>query len=193
MRGALGVVVREAEEYRVTVRADDNVIDHIRVEQIGDRLVVAMDEKRLYRKATMEAEIHLPVLTAVRASGASRVVLDGIASNTDLEIELSGVSGLDGAVSAGDVRARLSGSSRIVLSGRAVNLHLRSSGSIRVDMGRFEVLNADIAAGQASRVVVNVSDRLIASASGASTVEYLGDPESVEPTTTGAAKIGRRF
>lgn len=193
VRGAFGVVVRQSDRHRVGIQADDNVIEYIRVEQIGDRLLVAMDETRSYRNATMEAQIEMPLLTAVSVSGASRVVLEGFASERDLDIDLSGVSGLDGTISAGGVDMSLSGASRINLTGEAGDLRLRSSGSIRVDLSGFAVVNADIEASGASRIVVNASGKLTASASGASTVEYLGQPESVEPTTSGAAKIEPRL
>jgi hypothetical protein len=188
--GAFGVVVRQAENFRVAVRADDNVIEFVRCELVGDRLVIGMDGDRSYRDATMAAEIALPVLSALEVSGASRVVLEGFESVDDLAIELSGVSAVDGDVRVGALNASLSGSSRIMLSGGAERVRLRSSGSIRVDLSEFSVVNADIDVSGSSRVVVDVSGALVAKASGASTIRYLEEPESVERETSGAGRIG---
>ncbi len=72
---AFRVDIVQGDSYRVMVRIDDNLEQHLRVEKRGDTLIIGLKPLRGYnlRRATMEAEVRMPDLTGIEVSGASDV------------------------------------------------------------------------------------------------------------------------
>jgi hypothetical protein len=96
---AFRVELVQSSSYKVVVRVDENLQQHLRIEKRGETLVIGLKPYRSYnlRNATMEAEVHLPDLRGIEASGASDVRISGFSSARDFDVDLSGASYLDGS------------------------------------------------------------------------------------------------
>jgi hypothetical protein len=124
----------------------------------------------IVRNATMEAEVAMPELSGVEASGVSDVIATGFESDRDF-------------------RVRLSGASSAVLSGSAGEVTVDASGSSDADLAEFSVGDARVDASGSSTVTVNVSGRLDVDASGSSDVFYLGSPILRNIDTSGSSSV----
>ena len=169
---AFNVDITQGESYSVVVRVDDNLIEHLEVVKQGSTLKIGLKPLQNYtvRNATMEAEVTMPELSGVEASGASDVTATGFESDRDF-------------------RVRLSGASSAVLMGSAGEVTVDASGSSDADLAGFPVGDAKIDASGSSTVVVNVSGRLDVDASGSSDVFYLGDPTLGSIDTSGSSSV----
>ena len=98
----------------------------------------------------------------------------------------------DGQIDAGDLRADVSGASRLELSGQGQDGRINVSGASQANLADFAMQNVDVEASGASRAEVNVSGRLDAQASGASTVGYTGNPTMGRIETSGASNVRER-
>jgi hypothetical protein len=188
--GAFTVNISQGDEYSVVVTANENVVDYLRVEQNGDTLTLGTDRLWNFSNVTLEAEITMPELHGVNLSGASEGEITGFSSGDDFSVQLSGASSLRGDITSGDADMEGSGASRIELTGAGGNLRLDLSGASNADLSDFPVQDADIRASGASDAAVNVSGRLDADASGASSVGYTGDPELGRIESSGASDVG---
>lgn len=188
------VEVIQSSSYKVVVRVDDNLQQHLRIEKRGETLVIGLKPYRSYnlRNATMEAEVHMPDLRGIEASGASDVRISGFSSARDFEVDLSGASYLDGEITAQDVSIEASGASRIRLRGKAEDLRLDASGASNLDLEDFPAQDADIELSGASEVEVVLSGTLDIDASGASRLYYGGSPTIGRIDLSGASSIKRR-
>lgn len=188
------VTITQGEEYQVTIRVDDNLVDQLDVRKSGSTLRIGLEPARSFTifNATMQAEIVMPELKAVDLSGNSRAVITGFASGDNFEAGLSGSSELEGDLEAGDTRLGLSGSSQVALSGSGEDLTIDASGSSDVDLSNFPAGNADIDLSGASTAIVNISGRLDVSASGSSDVYYLGNPTLGRIDTSGSSSVSQR-
>jgi hypothetical protein len=191
---AFQVEIAQSSSYRVLVRADDNLQEELKVEKRGDTLVIGLKPFRSsnLRNATLKAEVHLPVLRAVEASGASDLRIGGFSSVKDFEVNLSGASYLEGEISARDVSIEVSGASRVLLQGRAADLRLDASGASNLDLEDFPVEDADIELSGASEAEVVVTGTLDINASGASRLYFGGSPTMGRVDLSGASSIKRR-
>ena len=191
---AFQVEVVQSSSYRVTVRVDDNLQQHLQVEKRGDTLVIGLKPYRSYnlRNTTLEAEVHMPDLRGIDASGASDVRISGFSSMKDFEADLSGASYLEGDITAREVLFEVSGASRVRLHGRAENLRLDASGASNLDLEEFPVEDADIELSGASEAEVVLNGTLDIEASGASRLYFGGSPTMGRVDLSGASSIKRR-
>ncbi len=166
---AFRVYLTQSDTYRVVVTADDNVWDDLQIVKSGDTLRIGLEPGfNTVQNATLEAEVSMPTLAGARISGASR---------------------LTGDIDTGDVSFEVSGASRLILDGNGGDLRIEASGASQVDLSGFVAEDADVEASGASTVTVYVTGRLNADASGASRVEYLGDPSLGAIDTSGASSV----
>jgi hypothetical protein len=175
----------------VVIRADDNLVEHLQVVKQGSTLKIGLKPNRDYtiRNATMKAEVTMPELVGLDLSGSSDVNVSGFESTKSLLVDLSGNSALLGDIQAGDTRFDISGNSSVTLSGSAGDLTIDASGNSEVDLANFPASDANVDAGGASAVTVNLSGRLNADASGKSNIYYLGDPTLGTIDTSGSSTI----
>jgi hypothetical protein len=185
--------IAPGDDYRVVLTVDDNLLPYLRVEQTGDTLRIGLVEPGVgVSDANLKAQITMPRLEAVEASGASKVFLEDFQSDDPLTVNVSGASSLNGDIATGDIAVDASGASTVNLAGFGQDADLTASGASTVDMGGYSVSNAAADSSGASRIIVDVSGRLDASASGASSVHYLGNPTNVNSDTSGSSTIAPR-
>jgi hypothetical protein len=153
------------------VTADDNVLPLVRSEVRGDTLSLGFTTSiSLTRTREIVCRVTLPELRLAEGSGAAVLEAHG-ASADRLVVRLSGASSGVGSGSVNELTLGLSGASRWngpTLRARAVAATLSG----------------------ASLALVRVVDSLRADASGASTLEYLGDPVVVS-SVSGASVVRR--
>jgi hypothetical protein len=164
------VDVSQGETFRVVIRADDNLVEHVQVVKEGSSLRIGLKPGRSYTLigSTLEAEVTMPEL-----SGA----------------DLSGGSHLRGEIDVGNVTFDLSGGSHVTLGGSAGDLTVDAGGGSHAKLASLQVVNANVQASGGSHVTVNPSGTLNAKASGGSQVRYVGSPTLGTMDSSGGSSI----
>jgi hypothetical protein len=172
---ALRLTVRQGDNFGVRVTVPERLEDDIEVSRDGNRLHIALDEGG--GCGERRVEIEMPLLRALEAQEASRVVLRGLSTPGTLELDLSGASRVEGDVSVAATVVHLSGASEAELSGTTERLELNASEVSRARLLDLSARSADVQLHSVSSGWVTVSERLDVAASGASVLRYAGDPE----------------
>jgi len=162
--------------------------------QRGQTLQVGLDPDPAFgaMNATLEAEITMPSLARIEASGASQVTISGFDSQSDLTIQPSGAGAIEGEISAGNSSIEASGASDVSLSGDCNDLALELSGASSAVLEDFPASDVWAVLSGASCATVNLTGTLDAEASGASHLTYLGSPTLGSVQTSGASTIEER-
>lgn len=191
---SFNVDITQGDTFQVVIRVDDNLVEHLNITKQGSTLRINLKPSRNYilNNATLEAEVTMPELVGVDASGSSDVNISGFDSTKSLVVDLSGASTLSGDIQAGDASFDISGSSEVRLTGSAEDIEVGASGSSEADLSDFQASNANVDASGASEVVVNLSGRLNADASGSSDIYYLGNPTLGNIDTSGSSSVQSR-
>ena len=184
--------VKQSSSYSINVTADDNVIDYVQVSQDGQTLKIRLGTVPGLRLVTLKASVTMPQLHGLTASGASRGTVSVFSSTEDLDITVSGASRVTGDITAGNVDFEISGASTIELEGSGNDMDANVSGASRFNLDDFIVNNADVNISGASTGTINLTGRLDANASGASTLLYIGEPTSTDINTSGASTVSRK-
>ncbi len=192
---AFHIEISQGETFKVLVRVDDNLLEHIQVSKQGSTLFVGLKESSRQfniKDATLEATITMPALTGLELSGASRANITGFESTSSFDVVLSGASRLSGDIDCGDAAFEASGASHVRLVGTGGNLRIVASGASNADLDDFEGVDAVVVASGGSTVTVFASGRLDAEASGASDVFYRGGPTLGRIETSGGSSVDPR-
>ena len=186
------VQIRPSATYRVVITSDDNVADYVRVENRDGLLVLGLEPGRSYTNVHLEASIEMPSLERLALSGSARASLLGEWSSKRFAANLSGASYAEGDIAAAAMSLQISGSSRIELAGSAEDLMVDASGASKVELDDLVARSADVHLSGSSRCAVEVTDELSAALSGASYLDYAGEPRLGKIDTSGSSRINKR-
>ena len=184
--------INQSASYSVSVTADDNVIEKVQVTKSGDTLKIGLKTITVLGTVTLQAAVTMPQLRGLEVSGASRGTISDFSSTEDLDIEVSGASKVTGDITAGDADFDVSGASTVQLEGSANDMVADASGASRMNLGDFAVNNANVNLSGASSGTVNLSGKLDADLSGASKLNYIGEPTMGDINTSGASTLSAK-
>ena len=191
VESAYDVTARSGKEYAVEVTADDNVMEYVSVQQNGSQLKLGLSQPLRLQGVTLRAEITVPTLRSVDVGGASQVRINGIECS-ELELDLSGASQIQGQLFASDLHVDLSGASKVQLSGQCDHLAVDASGASSANLEELVSESSSIDASGASQVHIHTRGELIADVSGASKLTHNQEAEIGRVETSGASSMSQR-
>jgi len=215
---AIDLYLTQSNKNAVAVSATNNEIrDHIITEVVGGTLIIRLGDKgtwfswRKWGNYKTKAYVSIKDIDALTASGASTVHLVNTIESPKMRIKLSGASDFKGNIKAGVLMYQLtgasdykgevtansididgSGASSIELIGKVDDLAIEVSGASTAKLYNLTAKGAILRASGASNIGVTVTEILRANSSGASDINYKGNPTVKESNTSGASSIRRR-
>jgi hypothetical protein len=177
------------DAFRVSLTADDNVLEHFKAVKEGETLRILLDQGNYQLIGPLKATVTMPAIEGVMFGGASRAKVQGFDSDRPFHAKLEGASRLEGSIKAGDFDLDAEGASQVTLRGAARGAKLKASGASRLELKDLPVGTAEVTLSGASRATVNARDRLGYSVSGASHLEYSGDPTVKGTERSGASSV----
>ncbi|MFW9835500.1 MAG: head GIN domain-containing protein [Candidatus Thorarchaeota archaeon] len=184
--------ISQSDSYGISITADDNVMEDVRVTKSGDTLKIDVRTTGPLRSVTLEATVTMPKLHDLEVSGASRGTISGFESNEDFNIDVSGASKVSGDITAGNTYFDVSGASTLELEGTAGDMEADVSGASHFYLEDFSVNDADVNMSGASSGTVNVNEILDVDLSGASNLKYVGTPRMGDINTSGASSLSKK-
>ncbi len=215
---AIDLYLTQSNKNEVAVSAtNDEIRDHIITEVVGGTLIIRLGDKgtwfswRKWGNYKTKAYVSIKDIDALTASGASTVHLVNTIESPKIRIKLSGASDFKGNIKAGVLMYQLtgasdykgevsansididgSGASNIELTGNVDDLAIEVSGASDAKLYNLTAKGAILRASGASNIGVTVTEILRANSSGASDINYKGNPNVKESNTSGASNIRRR-
>jgi len=192
MAGIGFLVIEFGDSEALTIEAEDNLIDYIQTEVVGQELVIKFEEGRNYQPTeTIRFYLTVVELDELVVSGLSEVELPEI-EVTDFTIEISGGGEVDmDRLDAKLFEVNVKGLGSLTIdSGTVVRQEISISGGGRYSARRLESQDADVDISGLGAATVRVSDTLTVNISGGGNVEYYGDP-TVDSNISGIGKVER--
>jgi len=206
------VEITRADDYYVSITVDKSLYEYLSIGTRGDTLHVGLKDNYVYTAAARRAVIRLPDMRRLELAGGSRATVTGFSVSHSIDFNLSGGSNLmlspmqvgdgsfvlsGGSSVTGDIemsngRFDLSGGSRLNLTGAATYIKVKASSASDVILAEFPVPSAGIELSGASHAVINVSDTMDVNLSGASSLEYIGNPKLSSMQMSGGSTLNQR-
>ncbi len=187
------VVITPGKRFRTAVTADDNLFTYIKVvrEDANLRLFLDADDKSI-QNATLKAAITMPSLEGLKLGGASSVTVKGFKQTGSVKVTVGGASHLKGDLQADSLDLKATGASHVSLEGGAKKATLSASGASSLRLKDLRIGAASVQLSGASHAAVRVKDKLDYNVSGASHLEYHGDPTLGKHATSGVSSVSHK-
>lgn len=186
--GSFKVTLVQDSSSVITVTADDNLLKYIKTSIDGGELRI-YTTKNLDSQTEMTVTIGVKKLEEVSASGGVEILSKGRINTGNFRFDLSGSTNVNMDLSAADVRTECSGSTELKLKGQAASHNVELSGSGDIEALDFVVGKYNIETSGASKCRINVLKELSVNTSGASEIEYRGNPSNVSNEKSGSSSI----
>lgn len=215
--GAFEYEIQKADNWSIRITAGRNLFEFITVTETGQLLDINMREPagiRLisYSHPRPRAIISMPELSSLDSSGATDGSVIGFESAEDMDIslngacavdledivavtakmELSGASEVKGRIMVDILDLEVSSASKVELEGSADDVILNARGASRADLSDLIIHNADITLRDASHGTINLDGKLDVRLSGASKLEFFGEPEIGVLDVSGASTFKKK-
>ncbi|MGE5480460.1 MAG: head GIN domain-containing protein [Chloroflexota bacterium] len=186
--GAYGVFIRQDSVRGIILETDDNIVEHIKLESMGES--IRIKTKGAICPTKINLYISSPNLTGITVNGSADVNGIGKIDFKYFDISING---------SGDVRfedlttqtlkARVAGSGDLFFGGVAYNseFEIDGSGDIHADKLRSSYCDATIAG--SGDMAVWADSSLRAAIHGAGDILYYGAPRSIKTTVHGSGEI----
>ena len=169
--GAYGVDVTCQKPASFEIEADDNILPLIKTE-VRDGVLYVSNQQNYNSAKGVQLRITMPDLTAVSSHGAGDIKVTDANSN-DLKIESTGAASVNA-------------------SGKAKSLTISSTGAGDVDTSRLQAANAKVSVSGAASINVFASEQLDVSVSGVGSVNYSGNPKTVNKNVSGLGSVNSK-
>ncbi|MFC1958251.1 head GIN domain-containing protein [Chloroflexota bacterium] len=214
---AFSYEIMQSDTYSVSITANNNVFDDIKITQEGQTLIIGMEIPgvpwAIFKVNTsIKVVITMPQLNGLDSSGATRGTVTSFSSTENLDIIVSGASSVElvkistggitldtsgsskitGDIEAKNMELEASGASTVQLEGSADSMAADVSGSSVLKLADLEVENASVILSGASNGTINLDGSLDAKLSGSSRLVYIGEPALGIMDITGASTLKKK-
>jgi len=190
MGSAFVITVTQSSNFRIDAAGREQDLKDLVVKVSGGKLHIGYPSNwsGWRNRKEVHITITMPKLVAVDFSGASKAKVSGFSSD-NFAINLSGASSATFDIDAKTLSLDCSGASGLTIVGDGQRLTADVSGASSINAFDFKVSTANIDASGASGAKVFVTSKIVADASGASSVRYKGGANSVVANTSGAGSV----
>jgi Putative auto-transporter adhesin, head GIN domain len=191
--GSINVYVSQGDLKPVRVEGDENLLQYIEVSQEGDKIIVR-DRPGYNLAPTNDMRIYItsPVYNDIEVSGASDIIGQmKIVNPENLELRASGAGDIKMEVDAPKLTADISGSGSIDLKGQTKDVDLGLSGAGHAHCYELLAESTKVDISGAGSAEVYASVKLDAEVSGAGSVSYKGNAETVIQHVSGVGSISK--
>lgn len=169
--GAYEVEIVCQKERSLEITGDDNILPLVTTEVKGNTLHISSNKSyNINRPVTVK--IGVPDLEGISSSGANKVNISAI-KNSEMAVDSSGAS-------------------KLTLAGETRKLKIDTSGASNIEAKELHAENVNVDSSGAGYVSVYATAQLDASASGASRIDYYGNPATVNPDVSGGSSVNKK-
>lgn len=187
----IDVYLKQGENYKISVEADENLHDYIITEVKGNVLHVYSDANIRHAEKKV-AYITMKDIRSVKTSSAGDVTGETPVKAQNLELSASSAGNIKLDVTADELEVNISSSGDITLTGETgiLDADLSSAG----DLNAHDLIarEAEISVSSAGDAEINVTERLTARASSAGDINYSGNPKMVDSNSSSAGSVHKR-
>jgi hypothetical protein len=184
----IDVIISQGDSEKVTVEADENLVDLIKTE-VKDQTLKIYHEENISKAKKMCVYVTVKDLNSIIASSGSDVTTEKEIKLDKLVVEMS--SGSDGnlKLNANELICETSSGSDLELSGKSKTLDLTASSGSDINAYELEAEYVSVKTSSGSDAEVFVTNQLKVRGSSGSDVRYKGSPKNIDNDLSSGASV----
>ncbi|WP_273567412.1 head GIN domain-containing protein [Maribacter halichondriae] len=167
------VYVTQADEFEISVEADENVMDLIGTDIRNGKLKIHAIEN--IGRATKKVYVSLPDVTALKGSSGSHLTTESTIKADILEIDASSGALMSIEINADQVDIEASSGANLTVAGGSDKTYVDASQGANINAKELMAKSCNAGASSGANIRINVSDELTADASSGGNISYTGD------------------
>jgi len=185
----VNVYLSQGEETRVLVRADENLLDVIETEVMGDQLIIR-STARVRNAESFKVFVTSPAYESVKSSSGSNVYSETEIVSDNLEVSASSGANITLEINSRDLEASASSGANIRLEGLAREFIARASSGANIKAEDLKTKNAELKVSSGANIWIAVDNDMKAEASSGGNIFYHGEPSqtSINKSSGGNVK-----
>jgi len=182
------VEITQSDVNSVTVKADQNLLEHI-VTDVENGVLIIKSNENIRTSKSKKVYVTLKNLESINASSGSEINSKNTINSSTLYLNSSSGSEMDLMVEAEDISCKSSSGSEIKVSGKALSLKTESSSGSEINASDLLVNDVVSKTSSGSSTKVNPIVSLDAKASSGSNILYTNTPKILNKKTSSGGSI----
>ena len=193
--GWFDVALVDGNEGEITLKGDENLLDHIVTEVKNKKLNIRVEKGYNLQPKSWKGGIYITVpvdyINAIAMSGSGDIVGKKTLKGEDFRTAMSGSGDIALDLEVETLSASMSGSGDMNLNGRANSFEATISGSGDIEAYGLQANNVQATVSGSANINVTANKMLKARVSGSGDISYRGNPEKVDTKTSGSGDISK--
>jgi hypothetical protein len=193
--GFFDVDLVDGQEGELTLKGEENLLDHIVTEVKDGKLVIKVEKGLNLQPSNWKDGIRITVpvesISGVALSGSGDIVGKKKLKSNDFKASMSGSGDITLEVETNSLSTSMSGSGDITLRGKAGDFDVSISGSGDIKAYDLEAENVNAQVSGSADIKVTVNGMLKARVSGSGDIHYRGNPTKIDSKSSGSGDISR--
>ena len=190
--GFFDVELVAGKEGNITIKGEENLIPHIKIEVVNQELKITTDKNK-YISTSNGKNIIITVpfesINQVSLTGSGDISTKNTIASNSFSAKLTGSGDLKLNVECKDLDVNLNGSGDIVLIGFTDNITSNLNGSGDIKASSMKSKNATVTISGSGDNSVFCSESIYARVSGSGDIKYSGNPEKKDTKVNGSGDI----
>lgn len=174
----LNVYLTSAEEEKVVVEADENLMEYIVTDVMGHELKCEV-EGNIRRSTKLNIYVSYKGLNNISVSSGADIETENILRTNNLSVNASSGADADLEIEAVSVNCQASSGADIKLKGHCGHISANSSSGADIKAGDLSCKSAQAVASSAGDIRLSVSESINANASSGGDIVFQGSPKTI--------------
>jgi hypothetical protein len=175
----INLYLTQGETTSVLIRADENLLDVIETEVIGDELNIK-STANVKNAKSFKVFVTAPGFESIKGTAGCNIYSETELSTDELEIAASAGSNIRLAVNVNHASASAAAGSNINLEGLAEDFNGTASSGSNIKAEDLKVKNAEVKVSSGANIWISTDKKLEAHASSGGSVFYKGHPDKTD-------------
>ena len=188
--GSFDVILLKGKEGKITIEAEENLIEYIETEVRGNNLKIQFQKNTNIRTTKrITITVYFNDIESVSLGGSGKVTSNNIIKAESFKVSLGGSGKINLQLDADEITTSIGGSGNIILEGETaeMNCKIAGSGSIRAYELTTDELYATIAG--SGSIKTTVRTKIKAKVVGSGSIYYKGTPKYIDTKSLGSGDV----
>ena len=191
LRGPYEVHLRQSDKCGLTILAKQEYFDKLEVSSSEGELEIELDGKNFKKTRAIEIYIQFRDLEKLEIEGAVDLQCENQIKTDNLKLEFEGAGNVELNIATAKIIANISGVGNFELEGETDYHKVEFSGIGNYDARDLHSKFTIVESNGIGSVSIHASHKLKGDANGIGSVDYYGDPDDVDITSSGLGSVNR--
>ena len=175
----INLYLTQGEARALVIEADENLVDVIETEVVGDELIIR-STANVKNAKSFKVYVTAPEFEAIKATAGCNIYSENELSTDELELKASAGSNIKLEINATTVNASSSAGSNIKLEGLAEDFYGQASSGSNIKAEDLKAKKAEVKVSSGANIWIRSDKRLEAHASSGGNIFYAGNPAETD-------------